>query len=81
MSELFHQWKFVLVIAMLAVAALMVTDKNKLPLAFRGLRKILDSRGGGGGDSSSAARHTAISPVRRFFAFLLVVIAFFIAIV
>jgi hypothetical protein len=35
------QYRFVFVIALLAVAAALLTDRNRLPLALRGLRRTL----------------------------------------
>jgi hypothetical protein len=75
----FQEWKFILVIAILGVSALMASNKNKLPLALRGLKKVLESQNGEKKDSSLS--RSKVSPIRRFFAFLLVIVAFIIAII
>lgn len=76
----FQQWKFVLVIAMLAASALMATERNKLPLALRGLKKILDSQNGN--DKKSDTQNGGPVPAwRRLLAFLIVILALVVAIV
>jgi hypothetical protein len=76
----FQQWKFILVIAMLGVSAFMVSDKNKLPLALRGLKKILDSQNEKKNKESSNPSQ-AVSPMRRLLAFLLVMLALILAVI
>jgi hypothetical protein len=77
--EWFQQWKFILVVALLGASALLATNKNKLPLALRGLKKILDSQNNEKMESSNCPR--AVSPLRRLFAFLLVMLALILAII
>ena len=69
------QYRFVLVIALLAVAAALATDPARLPLALRGLRRVL------GGARADGERRPSVSRGRRVAAFALVVLAFLVAIV
>ena len=69
------QYRFVLVIALLAVAAALLTDRNRLPLALRGFRRML------GGDGKDASSRPPISRTRRAVAFSLVVLAFVLAVI
>ena len=41
MLQTIYQFRFVPVIALLCVAAALLTEKGRLPLALRGVRKIL----------------------------------------
>lgn len=68
------QYRFVFVIALLAVAAALLTDRNRLPLALRGLRRTL------GGDAQASDSRKPISRTRRIVAFSLVVLAFVLAV-
>ena len=70
------QYRFVLVIALLAIAVALVADPARLPLALRGLRRVL----GGGARADEDAR-PPVSRGRRVAAFALVVLAFFVAVV
>ena len=65
------QYRFVLVIALLAIAAALLRNRNGLPLALRGIRHVT------GGPSASPQ---PVSRLRRTFAFLLVVLAFAVAV-
>ena len=67
------QYRFILVIALLAIAAALLTDSARLPLALRGLRRAL-------GRDAKADVVRPISRTRRFFAFALVMLAFLIAV-
>ncbi len=67
------QYRFVLVIALLAIAAALVTDPARLPLALRGLRRAL------GGARSQSDSPRPVSKARRAAAFALVVLAFLVA--
>ncbi len=58
------------VIALLCFAAALATPPGRLPLALRGLQKILHKDGKVNAPPSAKA-----SPTRRFFAFLLVLAA------
>ena len=65
------------VIALLIVAACLATPQGRLPLALRGIKRILN-RDSGMVESSSSV---PASPRRRFFAFLLVLAAVALALV
>ena len=70
------QYRFVFVIALLAIAAALLTDRTRLPLALRGIRRTL-----GGGDKQAPVSRTPISRTRRVVAFSLVVLAFLLAVI
>ena len=70
------QYRFIVVIALLAVAAALATDPARLPLALRGLRRVL-----GGGARTDGERRPPVSRGRRIAAFALVVLAFLVAVV
>ena len=70
------QYRFVLVIALLAIAAALLTDVARLPLALRGLRRAL---GAGAGAQADSPR--PVSKTRRIVAFALVVLAFLVAVI
>ena len=66
------------VIGLVVWAAVLVTPKGRLPLAVRGLARMLRK------DAGSPASSDDIKPVsgvRRFFAFLLVLLAALVAII
>ena len=70
--------RLVAVLALLCAAAAIATPKGRLPLALRGLAKILNtvpdaSRVAGVGQS--------VSPARRLFAFTLVLLAILLALI
>lgn len=67
------------VIAILALAALAASDRNRLPLALRGLRKILDADRSR--ENAAPSTPAPVSRKRRFVAFLLVVAAIVLALV
>ena len=69
------QYRFVLVIALLAIAVALLTDPARLPLALRGLRRAL-----GGGARAREDSRPPVSQARRAVAFLLVVLAFLVAV-
>ena len=66
--------KIVLVIALLGVAAAIATPKGRLPLALRGLEKLMGKR-------AETRADGAVSIGKRFFALVLVIIAIIVAIV
>ena len=66
--------KIVLVIALLGVAAAIATPKGRLPLALRGLEKLMGKR-------AETRAVGAVSPGKRFFALVLVIIAIIVTIV
>ena len=68
--------RFIPVVLLLGFASFLLVDKSKLPLALRGLKKVL-------GGAASAAKPTVAPPVpawKRLLAFVLVVVAFLIVI-
>lgn len=67
--------KIVLVIALLGVAAAIATPKGRLPLALRGLEKLMGKR------AKTRAAGESVSTGKRFFALVLVIIAIIAAIV
>ena len=78
-AELFHQYRFVVVIAMLAMAVSLTTVRGRTPLALRGLRRMLRQDEG----SAGGVREDASAPVaawRRLLALLLVLASFFVAV-
>ena len=68
-------WRFIPVVALLGVAAYLLVDKSKLPLALRGLKKML------GTAAPSASPAPPIPVWKRLLAFALIVIAFVLAVV
>ena len=64
------QYRFVLVIALLAIAAALLRNRNGLPLALRGISRV----------TGGSSRPQPVSRLRRTFAFLLVVLAFALAV-
>ena len=65
--------KIVLVVALLGVAAALATPKGRLPLALRGLKRILDRDRNRSADDGCGG--SGPSATRRFVAFVLVVLA------
>lgn len=72
--------KIALVIVLLCVAAALATPKGRLPLALRGVRRMM-RRDCGEHGSDAADRGEAVSGGKRFLAFLLVIIAIILTIV
>ena len=68
-------WRFIPVVALLGVAAYLLVDKSKLPLALRGLKKVL------GTAAPSASSAPPIPVWKRLLAFALILIAFVLAVV
>ena len=62
----FLQYRFVFVVALLAGAAVLVTDRNRLPVVLRGLRRTL------GGSSTPPSENVPVSRSRRLLALVLV---------
>ena len=73
-----YQFRFIFVIACLGLAAALLTDKHKLPLALRGLRRVLRKDAG---EVQNPDKDSTITPIRRLLAFVLILIAFAIAVV
>ena len=69
--------KIALVIVLLGVAAALATPKGRLPLALRGLERLV--RKDRGEDRTDHPAPVAPSGMKRFFAFVLVIIAILIA--
>lgn len=76
---MFHQYRFVVVIAILGIAAALATEKGKLPLALRGMKRVLQRDAGEQTPSSPRAR-TGVPLWKRLLAFALVVLAFLVAV-
>lgn len=80
MLQVLYQCRFVVVIALLGVAAVLATAKGRLPLALRGLKKVLrKDLNQPVADVAEASRQVA--PWRRFLALVLVLLAFLIAVI
>lgn len=85
MREFFLHYRFVLVVALLGVAAVLLTVKGRLPLAIRGLRKVLDSdaraREGDAPARPQSGPDLALPLWKRLLAFLCVILAFILAVI
>lgn len=68
-----HQYRFVLVVALLAIAVALLTGRNRLPLAFQGIVRAL-------GGTPPPVDRPPVSRWRRLAAFALVVLAFLLAV-
>lgn len=77
MNAAFWIARIVLVLALVCVAALLATPPGRVPLALRGLAKIVRRDRG---LSEPAAVATTASPLRRALAFLLVLVALVLAV-
>lgn len=69
-------WRFIPVVLMLGFAAFLLVDKSKLPLALRGLKKML----GGAVPAAEPAASTPVPAWKRLLAFVLVLAAFILAV-
>lgn len=69
--------RIVLVMALVIASAALATPPGRLPLALRGIRRIMLKDRGLPADSSAPAR---ASPLRRVFAFLLLLVAVILAV-
>ena len=78
-SQVLYQYRFIAVIALLGVAAMLATVKGRLPLALRGLKKMLRKDLGKPAEDAGEAKPT-VPGWRRFVAFVLVLIAFLLAV-
>jgi len=79
MAEILYRYRFVAVIALLGLAAMLATQKGKLPLALRGLHRIMRKDAGG---VATAPSPSQVVPVwKRILAFVLVVLAALIAMI
>lgn len=77
MLQTVYQFRFVLVIALIGVACALLTEKGRLPLALRGLRRTL-RRDAGQPDTPEAPR--GVPAWKRGLAFVLILLAFGIAV-
>ena len=73
--SLWRKYRFIPVVILLVLAAMLLTDKSKLPLALRGLGKILGTR-----MTVAAASAAAVPRWKRLLAFALIVLAFLLAV-
>ena len=84
--------RLVAVLALVCTAAAIATPKGRLPLALRGLAKMLNtvpdaSRVAGAGQSDAPSRASrrdgdgTVTPLKRAFAFLLVILAILLALI
>ena len=74
--------RLVAVVALLCVAAAIATPKGRLPLALRGLAKLLArDRGQTQSTAVEDCRLQSVSAVKRTLAFLLVVLAIILALI
>lgn len=76
---MFHQYRFVVVIAILGIVAVLATEKGRLPLALRGMKCVLQ-KDAGVQTSSSSQTQAGVPLWKRLLAFVLVVLAFLIAV-
>ena len=74
--HMFHQNRFVAVIALLGIAAALATEKGRLPLALRGMKRMLQRDAG----ASEQQARKAVPLWKRLLAFALVVLAFVVAV-
>jgi len=70
-----REYRFIPVVALLGLAAFLLVDKSKLPLALRGLKKVLGSAA-----PSSPSAAPPVPVWKRLLAFALILIAFFLAV-
>lgn len=67
--------RIVLVMALVCVAAVILTPKGRIPLALRGLAKLLKKKDYG------ICEPLVVSPAKRLLGFLLIVFAFILALI
>ena len=73
--SLWRVYRFIPVVLLLGVASFLLVDKSKLPLALRGLGKMLGTR-----MTVASSSIAAVPPWKRLLAFVLVVVAFLIVV-
>ena len=73
--SLWRVYRFIPVVLLLGFAAWLLVDKSKLPLALRGLNKMLGTR-----MTVASTSIAAVPPWKRLLAFVLVVVAFLIVV-
>ena len=69
------------VVALLCAAAAIATPKGRLPLALRGLAKVLKKDGLQSNNRTIEQSSIRVSPARRLLAFLLVLLAILLALI
>ena len=74
--QIFGLFQVIAVLALVVVAAVLATPPNKVPLALRGLMRIMKKDHGLAADGASAGR---VPVWTRLLAFVLVLIAFALA--
>ncbi len=74
---MFYQYRFILVIAILCIAAYLVTEKGKLPLALRGLKRTLQRDRG---EQPLPVQTEKVPMWKRLLAFVLVIVAFILSV-
>ena len=79
MGEILHQYRFVAVVALLGIAAVLAMEKGRLPLALCGIRKVM-GRDAGSGETPRGEERRGVPAWRRALAFALVLAAFAIAV-
>ena len=73
---LWRVWRFIPVVLLLGLAAFLLVDKSKLPLALRGLKKVL----GHAAPTSTSSTVPSVPAWKRLLAFVLVLAAFLLAV-
>ena len=73
--------RIVAVMALVCVAAALATPKGRLPLALRGLAKLLARDRGQPSTAVESSREQSVSAGKRLFAFLLVILAILLALI
>ena len=73
--------RIVAVMALVCVAAALATPKGRLPLALRGLAKLLARDRGQPLTAVESSREQSVSAGKRLFAFLLVILAILLALI
>ena len=82
MSTVFQIARLVAILALLCVAAAIATPKGRLPLALRGLAKLLArDRGQARSTAVDGYRVQSVSAGKRALAFTLVILAILIALI
>ena len=82
MSTVFQIARLVAILALLCVAAAIATPKGRLPLALRGVAKLLArDRGQAKSTSADSCRLQSVSAGKRFLALLLVLLAILLALI
>ena len=82
MSTAFQITRLVAILALLCVAAAIATPKERLPLALRGVAKLLArDRGQAQSTAADSRRLQSVSAGKRFLALLLVLLAILLALI